>query len=34
MKEDAIPLFLSFCIEQYKSMKKITGEQALQCQII
>lgn len=30
MKEDAIPLFLSFCIEQYKSMKKITGEQAME----
>ncbi len=29
MTEDAIPLFLSFCIEEYKNMKSISGEQAM-----
>lgn len=28
--EDAIPLFLSFCIEQYKNAKGISGEQAME----
>ncbi|MDE6207248.1 MAG: DUF3791 domain-containing protein [Muribaculaceae bacterium] len=30
MKEDAIPLFLSFCIEQYKDMKSISGKDAME----
>ncbi len=29
MKEDAIPLFLSFCIEQYKAAKGLTGEKSI-----
>lgn len=29
MKEDTIPLFLSFCIEQYKNAKGISGEEAM-----
>lgn len=29
MSEDTIPLFLSFCIEQYKNAKKISGEDSL-----
>lgn len=30
MSEDSIPLFLSFCIEQYKAAKGIPGEQAME----
>lgn len=30
MKEDAIPYFLSFCIEEYKKMKSISGEEAME----
>ena len=30
MSEDAIPLFLSFCIEQYKEAKSISGEKAME----
>lgn len=30
MKEDTIPLFLSFCIEQYKNTHHLTGAQAMQ----
>lgn len=30
MAEDTIPLFLSFCIEQYKNTKSITGEEAME----
>jgi hypothetical protein len=29
LKEDAIPLFLSFCIEQYKNAKRISGKESL-----
>lgn len=29
MAEDTIPLFLSFCIEQYKKAKNISGEEAM-----
>lgn len=29
MSEDAIPLFLSFCIEQYKNSEGLKGEDAL-----
>ncbi|MCH5246252.1 MAG: DUF3791 domain-containing protein, partial [Muribaculaceae bacterium] len=29
MSEDTIPLFLSFCIEQYKNAQKISGEDSL-----
>lgn len=29
MSEDTIPLFLSFCIEQYKNSARIKGEEAL-----
>lgn len=28
-EDDAIPLFLSFCIEQYKHAKSMTGEEAM-----
>lgn len=28
-KEDTIPLFLSFCIEQYKTAHAITGAEAM-----
>lgn len=28
--EDAIPLFLSFCVEQYKNAKGISGREAMQ----
>lgn len=28
--EDAIPLFLSFCIEQYKNSKSINGKEAME----
>lgn len=28
-KEDTIPLFLSFCIEQYKNAKGISGQDAM-----
>jgi hypothetical protein len=27
-RKDTIPLFISFCVEQYKNAKKISGEQA------
>jgi hypothetical protein len=30
LPEDAIPLFLSFCIEQYKHAKGMTGQQAME----
>ncbi len=30
MSEDTIPLFLSFCIEQYKVHKSISGQQAME----
>jgi hypothetical protein len=30
LPEDAIPLFLSFCIEQYKQAKGLTGQQAME----
>jgi len=30
MNEDAMPLFLSFCIEQYKEAKSISGEKAME----
>lgn len=30
MPEDAIPLFLSFCIEQYKNAKGISGKQSME----
>ena len=30
MSEDTIPLFLSFCIEQYKVHKSISGKQAME----
>ncbi len=30
MSEDSIPLFLSFCIEQYKKSKGIPGEDAME----
>lgn len=30
MSEDTIPLFLSFCIEQYKTRKSIPGEKAME----
>lgn len=30
MSEDTIPLFLSFCIEQYKNAKSITGAEAME----
>lgn len=30
MPEDTIPLFLSFCIEQYKNAKGISGRQAME----
>ena len=30
MSEDTIPLFLSFCIEQYKTAKSISGENAME----
>lgn len=30
MSEDSIPLFLSFCIEQYKAAKGISGEEAME----
>ncbi len=29
MKEDALPYFLSFCIEEFKEMKSITGEESM-----
>lgn len=29
MKEDAIPLFLSFCVEQYKHAKNISGKESM-----
>ncbi len=29
MKEDSIPHFLSFCIEEFKTMKGISGEEAM-----
>ena len=29
MSEDTIPLFLSFCIEQYKEAKGLSGEKAM-----
>ena len=29
MREDTIPLFLSFCIEQYKKAEGVTGEEAM-----
>lgn len=29
-KPDAIPLFLSFCIEQYKNAKKISGRESME----
>jgi len=28
-KEDAIPLFLSFCIEQYKKLCGLSGQEAM-----
>lgn len=28
--DDTIPAFLTFCIEQYKNYKKISGEDAMQ----
>jgi hypothetical protein len=30
LPEDAIPLFLSFCIEQYKHANGLTGRQAME----
>lgn len=30
-RDDTIPLFLSFCIEQYAHHMKIDGESAMQC---
>lgn len=30
MSEDTIPLFLSFCIEQYKAAKSISGAKAME----
>ena len=30
MEKDTIPLFLSFCIEQYKNAHHISGAQAMQ----
>jgi len=30
MSEDAIPLFLSFCIEQYKNAKGLSGAEAME----
>ena len=30
MEKDTIPLFLSFCIEQYKNAHNISGAQAMQ----
>lgn len=29
MSEDTIPLFLSFCVEQYKHYERIKGKEAL-----
>lgn len=29
MREDTIPLFISFCIEQYKNAKSITGHESM-----
>lgn len=29
MSEDTIPLFLSFCVEQYKHSERISGKEAL-----
>ena len=29
MNQDTIPLFLSFCVEQYKHSERIKGEEAL-----
>jgi hypothetical protein len=29
-KDDAIPLFLSFCIEQYKNAMGITGKESME----
>lgn len=28
-KDDAIPLFISFCIEQYKNMAQVSGAHAI-----
>ena len=30
MPEDAIPLFISFCIEQFKDAQKISGKEAME----
>lgn len=30
MAEDTIPLFLSFCIEQYKNAKGLSGHEAME----
>jgi hypothetical protein len=30
LKADTIPLFLSFCIEQYKNAKGISGKEAIE----
>lgn len=30
MAEDTIPLFLSFCIEQYKDANSISGEKSME----
>lgn len=30
LKKDTIPLFLSFCIEQYKNAKNLDGQHAMQ----
>ena len=30
MSEDTIPLFLSFCIEQYKEAKSISGKESME----
>lgn len=29
MSEDALPLFLSFCIEQFKNARSLPGERAM-----
>jgi hypothetical protein len=30
LTDDAIPLFLSFCIEQYKHAKQLSGKESMQ----